>query len=74
MKTYINPGKDSWGAILKRPLFEVSELYGKVQGILEEIKHSGDEALRKYTMQFDGVQLSDMQVSAAELEQAMPNA
>lgn len=71
MKKYINPERDTWNEILKRPLFEVSELYGKVQTILDEIKNSGDAALRKYTAQFDGVQLDTIRVSNTEIEEAV---
>ena len=70
MKTYINPKKSSWSEILKRPLFDVSELYGKVQSVLNEIKSDGDAALRKYTLQFDGVQLDTIRVSENEISDA----
>ncbi len=70
MKKYINPDKSKWGEILKRPLFEVSDLYGKVQSILDEIKKSGDTALQKYTTLFDGVELDSFQVSDSEIEKA----
>jgi histidinol dehydrogenase len=70
MKTYINPPQDSWPEILKRPVFEVSDLFGKVQTILDEIKMIGDEALRKYTLQFDGVKLDSFLVTEKELTEA----
>lgn len=70
MKTYINPKQKTWKKILKRPLFDVSETYGKVQAILNEIKHDGDEAVRKYTMQFDGIKLGSFLVSEDELIEA----
>lgn len=70
MKTYINPEKSSWNEILKRPLFDVSELYGKVQSVLNEIKSDGDAALRKYTLQFDGFQLDTIRVSEDEISDA----
>jgi histidinol dehydrogenase len=70
MKTYINPPQDSWPEILKRPVFEVSDLFGKVQTILDEIKMNGDEALRKYTLQFDGVKLDSFLVTEKELTEA----
>lgn len=72
MKTYINPSKNTWTEILKRPLFDVSELYGKVQTILNEIKKDGDAALRKYTLAFDGFQLDSLQVSEEEINKAEP--
>ena len=70
MKTFINPEKKHWPEILKRPVFDVSELYEKVQSILNEIKTGGDEALRKYTLQFDGVLLNSFLVSEEELIEA----
>jgi len=70
MKTYVNPDKNSWAEILKRPLFDVSELYGKVQNILNEIRENGDKTLRFYTEKFDGVALESMVVSQAEMEEA----
>ncbi len=70
MKTYINPNKNSWGKILKRPLVDISELYEKVQPILNEIKKEGDVALRKYTMQFDGFLLKEILVSTDEIIEA----
>ncbi len=70
MKTYVNPDKNSWAELLKRPLFDVSELYGKVQNILNEIRKNGDETLRFYTEKFDGVALESMVVDMAEMQQA----
>lgn len=70
MKTYINPNRETWPEILKRPVFEVADLFGKVQAILNEIKVNGDEALRKFTLQFDGVKLDSFLVSEQELKEA----
>ncbi len=70
MKKYINPIRNSWSKILERPLFEVSELYEKVQSILNEIELNGDAALRKYTLRFDGFQLDSITVSEKEMDEA----
>jgi histidinol dehydrogenase len=70
MKTYINPEKTNWPEILKRPLIDVSELYGKVQTILDEIKYEGDKALKKFTLQFDGVDLDSILVTKEEIDEA----
>ncbi|WP_167618216.1 histidinol dehydrogenase [Maribellus sediminis] len=70
MKTYINPPESSWPEILKRPMFDVSELYGKVQEILNEIRREGDQALRRFTAKFDGTELEDFQITEAELAEA----
>jgi histidinol dehydrogenase len=70
MKTFTNPPRETWPEILKRPLFDVSELHGKVQSILSEIKTDGDKALRKFTLQFDGFQLDSIRVSDKEIDEA----
>jgi histidinol dehydrogenase len=70
MKTFLNPDKKNWPEILKRPLFNVSELYQAVQAVLNGIKIRGDEALREYTQKFDGVQLDSFAVSADEINEA----
>ena len=70
MKTYINPSRETWSPMLKRPVFEVSDLFGKVQAILNEIKINGDEALRKFTLQFDGVKPDSFLVTEKELNEA----
>ena len=66
MKTYTNPGKNLWPQILQRPMQDVSGLYETVQGVLYEIKQTGDSALRKFTKKFDGIDLEQFQVSANE--------
>lgn len=70
MKTYINPDRNTWTEILKRPLFDVSELYIRVQSILNEIREHGDEKLREYTERFDGIKLDKFEVSAEEIAKA----
>ncbi|WP_319590616.1 histidinol dehydrogenase [uncultured Draconibacterium sp.] len=70
METYINPDRNTWTEILKRPLFDVSELYGRVQNILTEIREQGDEKLREYTERFDGVKVDKFEVSEEEIAKA----
>ena len=70
MKTYINPERNTWPELLKRPLLDVSELYGRVQTILNEIRNDGDIKLKEFTEKFDGVQLDNFVVSEKEIEDA----
>jgi histidinol dehydrogenase len=70
MKTYINPDKSLWPQILQRPVMDVSGLYETVQTVLNEIKQSGDIALRKFTQKFDGVDLEDFRVTEKEIDEA----
>ncbi len=70
MKTYINPPKNFWDELLKRPTFNVSNLRDQVQVILTDIRTNGMDAIRKYTEKFDGVFLKDITVTAEEISEA----
>lgn len=70
MKQYSNTKPEQWTEILVRPEFDPTVLSGKVAGILDEIKGGGDAVLKKYTAQFDGVELDTFSVSEEELEEA----
>jgi histidinol dehydrogenase len=70
MKIIINPEKKLWPDILKRPLFDVSGLFESVQSVLNEIERNGDDALRKFTLKFDGFMPDDLAVSDEEFEAA----
>lgn len=70
MKRFINPARDQWEAILKRPTMELDEIEERVRPVLEQVKHEGDEALRKFTKQFDGVDLNLLQVTQEEFAEA----
>ena len=64
------PDKSSWKEILKRPVFDTTSLESKVSPILEEIKANGDEALRRFTFEFDKISITDFLVTAEEFNQA----
>ncbi|MGQ8336189.1 histidinol dehydrogenase [Sunxiuqinia sp. A32] len=70
MKKYFNPEKEQWPSILKRPLFDASELEDQVKLILKDIQSSGGHALRKYTEKFDGTFLRKFSVTKEELAEA----
>ncbi|MCB0579278.1 MAG: histidinol dehydrogenase [Phaeodactylibacter sp.] len=70
MKLYNNPDKANWPAILQRPVLEAKNLEATVQAVLDDVQRRGDAALRAYTERFDGVKLTELQVSPAELEEA----
>ncbi len=54
MRIVKNPEKKLWPELLKRPVFDVSGLFGNVQSILDEIERNGDRALKEFTRKFDG--------------------
>ena len=55
---------------LRRPLLDSSFLEETVKTILEEVKGHGDEAVRRFTLQFDKAAITDLQVTDSEIRQA----
>ena len=53
-----NPARIEWDALLARPSFDADTLLPKVQAILNEVQVNGDEALLRFTKEFDKVQLN----------------
>jgi histidinol dehydrogenase len=70
MRQYIQPEKSLWPQILKRPQMDLSGLYNSVRNMLAKIKQQGDEALREFTLRFDGVALNNFSVTTAEWDRA----
>ncbi len=70
MKTYINPDRSSWESILERPVFDTSNLYETVQQIINEVKSRGDKALKKFTKEFDKLDVKYFAVSPVDIAAA----
>ena len=64
------PAKENWSEILSRPVYDSTSLYETVQKVLDDIRFHGDEAVNKYTAQFDKVQLDTTEVSKEEINAA----
>ena len=71
MKIYINPDKSTWRELLQRPVFETVSMEKTVSDILQSIKKEGDNAVKRYTLQFDQVAMEALQVSEAEMQEAI---
>lgn len=70
MNISINPSRETWPELLRRPLLDVTDLHEQVGSILRDIRTRGDSALREYTLRFDRVQVDRWQISAQELDEA----
>lgn len=70
MKHYIYPDKNEWSEIIKRPTIDHSSLELVVQSILLDVKENGDDAVRKYTLQFDKASLEDLSVEGYAIAKA----
>lgn len=56
---------------MKRPSQNTMELKATIKPILEEIRKKGDRAVRKFTKEFDGVELENMAATEAEFHLAL---
>lgn len=64
------PTPDTWSSLLTRPVFDSSNLFETVSQVLDDVRANGDKAVRKYTQQFDGVNIDAIEVNKAEIEAA----
>lgn len=66
METIKYPTKEFWKDILKRPAIDTTSLEATVQSVLSDIKANGQSAVKKYTLQFDKVNLENILASDNE--------
>ena len=71
MKIYQYPSRDSWPDILWRPAPDASQTEATVRTIIDEVRTSGDVALRHYTQEFDGITITDLAVGQEEIRTAI---
>jgi histidinol dehydrogenase len=71
MNIIIKPERSEWKELLKRPYVDNKVVLESVQMILNGVRQHGDEALLSFTKKFDGVDLSQLQVSEKELTEAV---
>jgi histidinol dehydrogenase len=58
-------------ALLRRPALQRNDaLRDKVQQIIAEVRDGGDDAIRRLTMKYDGIELEDTRVGDTEIAQA----
>ncbi len=70
MKTIINPSREEWEAILKRPTQTIEDIEATVNQVFDEVKTRGDTAVAKYTELFDGINLTTTRVTSSEIKDA----
>lgn len=70
MQIISNPSRDKWTDILARPHINSQNLTAIVDEVLSRIRQEGDSAVRAYELQFDKANLTDLQVSEAEIKEA----
>lgn len=71
MNIYKYPDRNTWDELIKRPLLDTSFLETKVQTILSDIKQNGDEAVRRYTLQYDKAAIGNLLVQENEINEGI---
>ena len=70
MKTYLNPPKNSWSSLIKRPEVKAQEMSQLVFSIFQTVEKMGDAAVRGYTKQFDKIEIVNPKVRPEEIAAA----
>lgn len=71
MQIYRYPLFSSWPEITQRPSADFLDKIETVRKVMLKIREEGDAAIRKFTFQFDHVDLAEFKVSAAEIQEAV---
>ena len=66
MKIIKYPNKSEWLELFKRPVLESDLLESAVTSIIKDVKQMGDKAIRKYTLEFDKVEIENIVVTEDE--------
>ena len=70
MKVFNEPSINEWASILARPTIDAAQLHDKVNAIIKEVVVGGDDAIKKLTLQFDGISINELKVPAKKIAAA----
>ncbi|MGD0583806.1 MAG: histidinol dehydrogenase [Bacteroidales bacterium] len=71
MKIYKYPEKKEWQKLVARPEIKRSALDSIVLSIIQNVRSEGDRALKRYSMEFDGIRTEEFRVSEDEIRSAI---
>ncbi|MEP6927624.1 MAG: histidinol dehydrogenase, partial [Ginsengibacter sp.] len=64
----INPPREQWAELIKRPQLDSKNLDDTVLEIINTVKQNGDEAVKNYSFQFHGFKPDNLWVTPAEIK------
>ena len=64
------PKREDWAKIVERPHLDTSQLNETVASVLADVKKRGDDAVKGYELKFDHVDLAQLAVTEAEMNEA----
>lgn len=66
MEIINNPQREQWPALCGRNIPDDSAIEDSVRAIVETVRRDGDDALRRYALQFDGAEIDALELTEAE--------
>ncbi len=73
MKIFEFPSKEQIKEIIKRPTLDFEQIEQKVRPIIEEVRKNGDQALRKFALEFDNILINDFKIDKESLDNSEKN-
>lgn len=70
MKTFLNPSRENWAELCRRPQIDSDRLGNSVKTILDAVRKNGDKALKELTAAYDKVTVNEISVSSEEIKKA----
>jgi histidinol dehydrogenase len=71
MQVIKNPDPKEWKRICKRPALDITSLEASVSNILKEVRENSDEAVKRFTLMFDKVSLTNLEVYPKEIHDSI---
>ena len=71
MNEYLNPKKNLWTSLVKRPSFDTSTINDSIDDIFNIVKYSGDEGVSLLTKKYDNIELENLKVEEFEIENSI---
>ncbi|ERM80950.1 bifunctional histidinal dehydrogenase/ histidinol dehydrogenase [Rhodonellum psychrophilum GCM71 = DSM 17998] len=70
MKIIINPPRPEWLKAMARPVQKTKDIEKIVRPIMRKVKRQGDKALKKFALEYDHVEIQNLQASREEIKAA----
>lgn len=70
LDTILYPEREAWPRLMQRGITDTSAMRETVAAVLADVRRRGDQALLEYEERFDGVTLTSLRVSEAEMAEA----
>ena len=70
METFLNPSRERWAELCRRPSSANPVVRERVEAILQRVREQGDEALRQLSLEIDRRPLEQIEVSPEEILEA----